>query len=220
MPEDGTLIALSGSLMRCRSSLLSSAVSILSGGPSGFSSNSYGCSFSPCFGHPAALVEEPPDNGYVVPEDTLCHPDPIDLDVGCKALPAPDGVSVDGTIVGDDEWHHNCHHHLFFRGSLVVNSRCFSSVSRNASFNLSVISPSYPRQHSASRQQSRDEATQGRDSALEQRHDEWISNHQTSRIPSRRRIRGWKTLGHGVANLIFENDFSYTARRCTFLKTN
>ena len=71
---------------------------------------------SPSFGDPAALVKERSNDDDVVPEDVLCHSHPVDLDVWSEALPSPDRVLVDSSIMRDDDgYHHSLGDLLFSR---------------------------------------------------------------------------------------------------------
>ena len=56
----------------------------------------------------------------------------------CKALSAPDRVSVDSLVIGDDEGHHHSHSDLLLPGFLRCPLSMLLVLSRNASFILSV----------------------------------------------------------------------------------
>ena len=94
--------------------------------------------FSPPFGDPTSLIEEPPNNSHIVAQHILGHPDSVDLDVWGKVLPSLDCVFVEapswemmrGTITAIAT--------LLSRVSFVAHTRYFSSFSLKESFVLHV----------------------------------------------------------------------------------
>ena len=70
----------------------------------------------PTFRHPAALVEELPDDYSIVAQHVLGHPNPVDLDVLSEIFPPFDSVLVDRSIVGDDDGDHHRLGHFLFSG--------------------------------------------------------------------------------------------------------